>query len=89
MSRILVKKPSKDELESLGVKNWGTWSCGKSTFDWEYSSQETCYIIEGKVTVKTDEEEVSFEKGDLVSFPAGLICVWTVHEPVNKYYKFE
>ncbi len=85
---ITVKKPTQEELESLGIKSWGTWECEKSIFDWTYSDKETCYIYEGKVTVRTDEGEVSFQSGDLVVFPKGLSCTWSVEEPVRKAYKF-
>jgi uncharacterized cupin superfamily protein len=48
-----------------------------------------CLFLEGKVKVKTGEGEVSFGKGDFVSFPKGLKCVWQVIEPVKKHYYFE
>jgi len=85
---ITVKKPTQEELDTLGIKNWGSWECDASTFDWEYSDKETCYLYEGKVTVKTSEGEVSFGAGDLVVFPKGLKCTWKVAEPVRKAYKF-
>ncbi|MGO9243225.1 MAG: cupin domain-containing protein [Verrucomicrobiia bacterium] len=31
---------------------------------------------------------VKVGKGDLVAFPAGMSCVWRVHKPVRKHYKF-
>ena len=86
--QISVKKPTQEELDTLGIKNWGSWECDASTFDWEYSDKETCYLYEGKVTVKTSEGEVSFGAGDLVVFPKGLKCTWKVAEPVRKAYKF-
>ena len=85
---IEVRKPSQEELDQLGVTEWGIWTCEPSTFDWYYSDKETCYILEGKVSVKTDSETVEFKKGDLVVFPKGLSCDWTVIEKVKKYYKF-
>lgn len=86
--RIVVQKPTTEQLQELGVLTWDTWGCEASTFDWYYDEQETCYLLEGKVTVKTDSQEVSFKQGDLVIFPAGLSCVWIVHEQVKKHYKF-
>ena len=85
---ILLEQPTQEQLEKLGVTEWATWECEPSTFDWHYDEKETCYILEGKVTVKTDTEEVSFEKGDMLTFPAGLSCVWIVHDKVRKHYKF-
>ncbi|MBU1044366.1 MAG: cupin domain-containing protein [Candidatus Omnitrophica bacterium] len=86
--KIEVKKPSQKELDALGIKNWSAWECEKSTFDWTYSDRETAYVFEGKVKVKTAEQEVSFGAGDLVVFPKGLSCTWTVIEPIRKVYKF-
>ncbi|MGE5557604.1 MAG: cupin domain-containing protein [Bacillota bacterium] len=85
---ITVEKPTGEQLEKMNVSVWGMWECEPSTFDWHYDDKETCYLLEGRVTVKTADQEVSFGKGDLVTFPAGLSCVWTVHEKVRKYYRF-
>jgi len=75
------------------MKDWDFWQCDPSTFDWEYFNTETCYIIEGQVTVRTesDEEniEIDIEAGDLVTFPKGLKCVWDVKKPIRKVYTFE
>ena len=49
---------------------------------------ETCYLLEGKVKVTTDEEEVEFGVGDMVTFPKGLSCTWQVKEKVRKHYTF-
>ena len=86
--KIDVRKPSPEELKSLGVTNWPTWGCEVSTFDWSYSDQETCYLLEGRVTVEAEGQSVSFGKGDFVVFPKGLKCVWKVTEPVRKHYRF-
>ncbi|MBI4658039.1 MAG: cupin domain-containing protein [Verrucomicrobia bacterium] len=86
--KIDVRKPTADELKTMGVTAWPVWSCGISTFDWSYSDQETCYLLEGEVTVETGREAVSFGKGDLVVFPRGLSCVWKVKAPVRKHYRF-
>ena len=85
---IEIRKPGADELEQKNVFNWGVWECDVSTFDWTYSDRETCYLLEGEVTVETDTETVSFGAGDLVVFPAGLSCVWKVTKPVKKHFMF-
>jgi uncharacterized cupin superfamily protein len=85
---IKVSKPTQEELDQLGIKSWSPWECEKSTFDWTYSDKETAYVFEGKVTVKTPDQQVSFGTGDLVVFPKGLSCTWTVEEPIRKVYKF-
>jgi hypothetical protein len=86
---IEIKRPTEEELERLGVKGWSPWECGVSEFDWEYTCDETAYILEGKVKVKTKDEEVEIKKGDLVRFPKGLKCTWNVIEPIRKVYRFE
>lgn len=86
---IIIKKPSEQEIAD--AQKLPIWQCGISEFDWDYTQTETCYIIEGQVTVKDrpDDNEVSFSAGDMVIFPNGLSCVWKVKSPVVKHYKFE
>jgi uncharacterized protein len=89
MPKIQVEKPEKKKLDELGTKNWGSWECEPSQFPWEYDDRETCYVFEGRVTVETPEgERVEIGPGDLVTFPKGLKCTWTVHETIRKVYKF-
>eukprot|EP00275_Glaucocystis_incrassata_P001577 EC123377.1.p1 GENE.EC123377.1~~EC123377.1.p1 ORF type:complete len:168 (+),score=7.40 EC123377.1:2-505(+) len=85
-----AKKPTEAELEQLGVRRWPTWGCGASTFDWSYSEKETCYLLEGDVTVQDSSTgaEITFGAGDLVTFDESLSCVWKVRKPVRKHYKF-
>ncbi len=86
---VIVKKPSHEEIEQC--KSWPIWTCGISTFDWDYTQTETCLVLDGKVSVKDrpSGEEVSFGPGDLVIFPVGLKCTWQVAEAVKKHYNFE
>lgn len=86
--KIEIKKPNDKELEELGVKNWPIWEKEVSKFDWSYSDREQCYLLEGKVKVTAGTETAEFGKGDFVTFPQGLSCVWEVLEPVKKHYKF-
>lgn len=88
MAKIEIRKPGKEELEKLNVEKWPIWEKEPSKFDWYYDEKETCYILEGKVKVTTDEETMEFGKGDLVIFPAGLSCAWEIFEKVKKHYKF-
>jgi len=88
MSEIKITRPDDEELKKLGIDSWSTWECEPSTFDWEYSDKETAYVFDGKVKVKTPTGEVEINKGDLVEFPEGLKCTWTVIEPIRKVYKF-
>ncbi len=86
--KIEVRKPEQSELVEKGILSWPIWTCEPSEFDWSYTDRETCYILEGKVTVQTKEGSVTFGKGDLVVFPEGLSCVWSVEEAVRKHYNF-
>lgn len=89
MAKIEKEKPDKKRLDELGTENWGRWECDPSTFPWEYDEKETCYVFEGRVTVETpDGQKVEIEPGDLVTFPKGLKCTWTVHEKIRKVYRF-
>ena len=86
---VAVRKLGEDE--AVACEGWPVWSCGVSSFDWDYTQTETCLVIEGKVTVSdrgAKGESVSFGAGDLVVFPEGLLCVWKIEEAVRKYYSF-
>ncbi len=86
--KVLVEKPTDQKLQALKVLSWPIWTKEVSSFDWYYDEQEICYFLEGEVTVKTPDGEVSFGKGDLVTFPQGLKCVWNIKRGVRKHYKF-
>ena len=85
--RIEVRKPNKEDLERRGVLSWPIWEKEVSRFDWYYDSIEECYLLEGKVVVETEDgDKVEFGKGDFVTFPRGLSCIWDIKEPVKKHY---
>jgi len=87
--KIEIKKPSNEELESKGVASWPIWEKEISRFDWHYDSTEDCYLLKGKVIVETKNgETVTFGKGNFVTFPKGLSCIWDIKAPVKKHYKF-
>ena len=85
---IVVRKPTKQEMDDMDVASWPIWECAPSTFDWEYDDRETCYILEGDVTVRTNKGDVHFGAGDLVVFPQGLKGTWSVAKKVRKHYQF-
>lgn len=84
--KIEVRKPTAQEISDM--KKLPVWECEPKTFPWSYDEKETCLILEGKVSVKAGTEEAKFGPGDLVIFPEGLSCEWTVFEKVRKHYKF-
>ena len=85
MERVIVRRPTEEELERLGVFNWPIWEKEESEFEWYYDADETFYVLEGEVEVEFDDgETVRFEKGDLVSFRSGTKCKWKVIKPIRK-----
>lgn len=90
MGKIKIDKPDKESLDRLGIDNWSLWECEPSTFPWQYDETETAYVFEGDVIVETDDgEKVSIGPGDLVTFPSGLKCTWTINKKIRKVYRFE
>lgn len=90
MSEIsVVHNPQEAVLEQLGVFEWPIWEKEASSFPWTYGDRETCYLLEGEVTVTPEGgAPVSFGAGDLVTFPAGMSCHWEISTAVRKHYNF-
>lgn len=90
MNKIQVEhNPAPAKLEVLGIYDWPIWEKEISTFPWTYDSEETCYFLEGNVTVTCENGEIiTMNEGDLVSFPKGLTCTWEIHADVKKHYDF-
>ena len=89
---VTVEKPDANKLAALGVTNWTTWSKEVSKFPWSYNAQELAYIVEGDVTITPKNGgglPVSFGVSDLVTFPAGLSCLWEVTKPLRKHDHFD
>ena len=96
MSLITIEQPTEERKKELKLpdrlqetETWSVWECAPSSFDWHYDQKEIAYLFEGKVKVKTADQEVEINKGDLVIFPQGLDCSWQVLERVRKVYLFE
>ena len=90
MGEIRIEKQTQEKLKEMGVFSWPIWEKEASTFNWHYDETEVCYLLKGKVAVKTkDGKRVEFGAGDLVTFPKGLSCSWEITEPVKKHYNFK
>jgi len=92
MPEIKVERnPDEKRLAALGAREWDIWTKEVSEFPWTYDCKETCFFLEGKVSVTPEGggAPVEFGKGDLVTFPKGLSCTWKVLSPVRKHYLFE
>jgi len=88
--QIEISKPDKQEIERKQILSWPIWEKEISRFDWHYDSVEECYLLEGKVVVETpDGEKVEFGKGNFVTFPKGLSCIWDIRKSVRKHYNFK
>jgi len=91
MSQIVVEhNPAATRLESLGVSKWPTWNKEVSVFPWVFHEQEIAYILEGECVITPEGgAPVTFGKGDLVTFPAGMKANWEVKQPLHKHYHLD
>ena len=84
------QNPAKSRLDALNISKWPTWQKEVSTFDWTFPEQEIAYILDGEcIITPIGGAAVSFGKGDLVTFPAGLKASWQVLEPLHKHYQLD
>lgn len=89
MHTIIVETPDADRLDRLGVARWPVWEKEVSEFPWSYADRETSYFMEGHVIVTPEGgDPVEILPGNLVFFPAGLVCTWKVLAPLRKRYRF-
>lgn len=89
MNKIKVERNLDEKrLQNDDIFNWPIWTKEISEFPWTYSSDETCYFLEGDVVVTPDGgDPVEMQKGDLVTFPQGMSCTWKIRQNVKKHYK--
>jgi uncharacterized cupin superfamily protein len=86
----IERQPSQEHLHNLGVFAWDIWEKEISKFSWTYDSQEICYFLAGDVIVTPDGgQPVKMGKGDLVTFPARMSCIWEITSDVKKHYFFD
>lgn len=88
MAKVIIESIPPSEISKKGIDKWPVWTKEISRFDWTYSGNEECYIIEGEFTVETSEGNYQIKPGDFVTFKDGLKCVWDIAKPVKKYYNF-
>ena len=86
--KIEITPMTMEQAGEKGITSWSIWTCEISASDWEYSENESCYLLEGEVEVITNWEKVNFGQGDFVQFPKGLKCRWRVTKSVKKHYQF-
>jgi uncharacterized cupin superfamily protein len=88
MKKVIIKKLKNEEVQSKGINQWPIWEKEISRFDWQYDGDEECLILEGEVSVETDEGVFNIKPGDFVTFKSGLKCIWDVKSPIKKHYNF-
>lgn len=80
-------RPAALKLDVMGVYDWPMQSLEPGEFVHDYAQAETCYILSGSATLTPANGPIlNIERGDLISFPAGLSCTWTIHSPVKTHY---
>lgn len=73
---------SPDKRASCGV-----WSCeGPAKFEWQFGSDETVLVLEGRVEIDYLGEKFVLEPGGTALFYAGTRAVWHVPKYVRKTY---
>ena len=82
--------PSQTRLNELNVTKWPTSQKEVTVFPWIFHEQEIAYILEGEcIITPTGGSPVSFGKGDLVTFPAGMTANWEVKQALHKHYQLD
>ncbi len=78
--------PSPDKLEVMGVFDWAISEQEAGAFSRTYERKELCYILEGSCSITpTGCSTQHFKKGDLISLPKDLECLWIVTKPVKMH----
>ncbi len=88
MAKVVIMKISAEEVVRQKVDSWPVWEKEVSRFNWVYEDTEECYILEGEITIETNEGDYQIVSGDFVTFQKGLSCIWDIKKPVKKHYNF-
>lgn len=65
----------------------GIWSCeGTSTFEWQFGSDESVLVLEGRVEIDYLGQHFVLESGSTALFYAGTRATWHVPHYVRKTY---
>lgn len=85
---ILQEQLTDNQIEELGIRQWPIWEKEISRFSYVYEEEELCYFLDGIVVIETEQGATTIKKGDYVTFPKGLSCIWDIKKPVRKHYLF-
>jgi uncharacterized protein len=65
----------------------GIWSCTPGRFRWNWTYDETVFMLSGRATVAlSGGRVVELQPGDMAFFPTGEESVWTIHETLRKSF---
>ena len=65
----------------------GVWTCTPGFFTWEYTWEETIYLIEGEVTISDRGGDTkTYRVGDLIFVPAGTKSTWEITQAIRKVF---
>lgn len=65
----------------------GIWQGEVGSHKVNYTEEEVCFLLEGKVIVADAEgNQIEFKQGDMFAIPAGFSGVWTTVEKAKKMY---
>jgi len=65
----------------------GLWACdGPSTFEWQFGSDETVHLLEGRVDVEYLGKRFTLNPGDNAVFHSGTRAVWHVPRYAKKVF---
>ena len=65
----------------------GVWTCTPGSFTWDYTWDETIYLIEGKVTISDQDRDTKmYRAGDLILVPAGTKSTWEISQAIRKVF---
>jgi uncharacterized cupin superfamily protein len=65
----------------------GIWECAPGSFTWEYTWDETIYLLEGNILITDGEgNRTDVSAGDLIFVSAGTKATWEISKHVRKAY---
>ena len=82
-------RPSSRTISAIPAGQFfaGTWSSNVGKWKIEYSENEFCHLLEGRVVITSAEgKRWQFNAGDAWVIPAGFSGTWETVEPARKRY---
>ena len=77
----------RQDSSGTGMLLTGLWTHKPASFPYTFPADETFHLLEGKVTIAVEgQPPVNLIPGDIVSFRKGQGSVWTIHEPMKKFF---